>query len=99
MRSDVGGGLLFCCLEYEARHLADLEYVEGVANRRGFRYLRLLVDPRKAYRALRRAGLSRSRLTAEDCTTVQRINIPGGGVLFSHIRAGAWSPEARGVWA
>jgi hypothetical protein len=84
---------------HECQLLAEQEHVEGIAIARTGRlkYLKLTVDTRKALKALRRKLYATGRTVAEASQLISRSNVPGGGVVYTHIvkRIAAYEPALR----
>lgn len=98
---DRGGDLVLMGSPHECGVLAEHGHIEGVFNRRGFRYVRLTVERRLALRKLRRRLCASGRTVAEDCQLTTRRCVPGGGVIYSHHerRCAGYAPLVRGGFA
>jgi hypothetical protein len=59
-------------------------FICGQANKHGLRYIELQVDTRTALKLLRRMVSQSGSTVAEDCRTVDKRTLPGGGIIYSH---------------
>jgi hypothetical protein len=84
---------------HEAQILAEHGDIEGVAvfRTRRVKYLKLTVAARAALARLRRKLYCTGRTVAEASQLISRQNIPGGGVVYSHItkRTNTYAPSER----
>jgi hypothetical protein len=63
---------------------AKKPFICGQANKHGLRYIELQVDARLALKLLRRMVSQSGRTVAEDCRTIDKYTLPGGGIIYSH---------------
>ena len=92
------GSLVVVATPYEAQLLASHDQVEGVATKSGrLKFLKFTVETREAMRLLRRKLCASGRTVAEACHLTSRQNVPGGGVIYSHIvkRTNTYEPGLR----
>lgn len=83
---------------HEGQILAEHGHIEGVATKAGrLKYLKLTVSVRCALARLRRKLYCTGRTVAEASQLISRQNVPGGGVVFTHItkRTNAYKPSLR----
>jgi hypothetical protein len=59
-------------------------FICGQQNKHGLRWIELLVEPRIAAKLLRRMVSQSGSTVAEDCRTIDRRTLPGGGIIYSH---------------
>lgn len=80
--------------EIEILRAQKSQIVEGIANKRGFRYVRLLVHPTVARKLLLRmiSGPTVPRAAASKTYTSQHI---GKGTCYSHRRNDYYAPTVR----
>lgn len=92
------GALVYVASRHECSVLADLSYAVGEANRRGLKYLALVVPPRVALAKLRRLVCASGRTVAEASQLTVKSRILGG-IVYSHFakRTQYYSPEWRAV--
>lgn len=92
------GNLVLCGTPHECELLCLNGHVVGVATKNGrLKYLKLTVEPRVALRLLHRRLQATGRTVAEASQLISRLNVPGGGVIFSHIlkRTATYEPSLR----
>lgn len=70
--------------------------VEGLANKKGFRYVRLTVETRQASRVLLRFVTRPNIPRAEDSKTFTSRTCPGGGIIYDHQHNDAYALDAAG---
>lgn len=82
---------------HEAQIMLDNGHVEGVANRRRFKYLRLTAEPRLALSKMRKRLYSTGRTVAEACQLTVVQEVAGRRVLYAHHsrRISAYEPGLR----
>lgn len=94
------GEAIVTASRHEAEILADNGHVEGIANRRRLKHLRLTVEPRVAMACLRRRLCASGRTVAEACQLTVVQEVAGRRVLFAHHtrRIAAYEPALRQAW-
>jgi hypothetical protein len=100
VRDRDSGALVLDCTPHECELLCEHGHVEGVVSKRNpdrLKFLKLTVEARTALRKLRRKLACSGRTVAEASQLVSRCNVPGGGVVFSHItkRTNTYAPSER----
>jgi hypothetical protein len=96
VRAASGEAIVTVC-RHEAEILADNGHVEGVANRRRLKHLRLTVAPRVAMARLRKRLCATGRTVAEACQLTVVQEVAGRRVLYAHHtrRIAAYEPGLR----
>jgi hypothetical protein len=100
VRDRDSGALVIEGSPHECELLCEHAHVEGVVSKRNpdrLKYLKLTVTARVALAKLRRKLACSGRTVAEASQLVSRLNVPRGGVVYSHItkRTNTYEPRKR----
>src|SRR6185295_8118297 len=100
VRDRDSGALVLSGTPHECQLLCEHGHVEGVVSKRNperLKFLKLTIIARVTLAKLRRKLSCSGRTVAEASQLVGRFNVPGGGVVYSHInkRTNTYEPSRR----